>query len=216
MEINPIAYFRSPLKEKFGAPRQSGIVAGLRGRVEFTPEYRKAEAVKGLDGFGFVWLIWGFQHCEAHLTVRPPRLGGNERVGVFATRSPFRPNGLGLSSVRLVGIDDGALIVEGADLIDGTPIYDVKPYIPFTDSHPEARAGFTDSRLWPRLGVEFAVSRPETMTDSDAADLKALLAEDPRPAYQRREEGRGYGLAFGPWQVRFTVSDGVCRVEKIE
>ena len=150
MIIEPVAYFRSPLTSKFGVPRQSGIVSELRGRIEFTERYARPEALRGMDAFDYLWLIWGFSEnveAEKHPTVRPPLLGGNERVGVWASRSPFRPNNLGLSSVRIsrVLVDEAAIEVMGADLMDGTPIYDVKPYLAYADSHPDARGGFTDN-----------------------------------------------------------------------
>ena len=176
--ITPIAVFRSPFNTKFGIPRQSGLAENLQGRIEFVPEYRHDEAIRGIEGFDYLWLVWGFNANDnagsaRSLTVRPPRLGGNERIGVFASRSPFRPNGLGLSSVRLVGIDNGSLIVSGADLMDGTPIYDIKPYIAYTDSHPEARGGFTDSREWQRLEVVMNDDSFPTLSDEE------LLARRP-------------------------------------
>lgn len=155
-EIKPIAFFHSPFTSKFGIPRQSGLVDGLRGRIVFEPEYNNVEALRGLEDFDYVWLIWGFSANEGKKvssTVRPPRLGGNERVGVFASRSPFRPNGLGLSSVKIAAVGNGWVDVMGADLMDGTPIYDVKPYVVYADSHPDARSGFTDNRAWQRLEV---------------------------------------------------------------
>ena len=159
MIIEPVAYFRSPLTSKFGVPRQSGIVSELRGRIEFTERYARPEALRGMDAFDYLWLIWGFSEnveAEKHPTVRPPLLGGNERVGVWASRSPFRPNNLGLSSVRIsrVLVDEAVIEVMGADLMDGTPIYDVKPYLAYADSHPDARGGFTDNHEWQRLQVE--------------------------------------------------------------
>ena len=159
-EIKPIAYFRSPLTSKFGIPRQSGLADNLVGKIVFEPQYQREEALRGLEEFDYLWLIWGFSANKStddgKLTVRPPRLGGNERLGVFATRSPFRPNGLGLSSVRIKRITDGAIEVSGADLMDGTPIYDVKPYISYVDSHPQARGGFTDKKAWKKLSIVIA------------------------------------------------------------
>ena len=167
-QITPVAYFRSPFTSKFGIPRQSGILDELEGKIVFTPEFAKEEAVRGLEGFEYLWLIWGFSGNEGQwgLTVRPPRLGGNRRIGVFASRSPFRPNGLGLSSARIISIDidknDGPVItVSGADLMDGTPIYDIKPYVPYTDSHPGAASGFTDETEWKEADVVF----PEELTE---------------------------------------------------
>ena len=154
MEIRPIAYFRSPLTEKFGLPRQSGLAPSLRGRIVFEKPYDTPEAVRGLEGFDMLWIIWGFSANSRtgwEPTVRPPRLGGNARMGVFATRSPYRPNPLGLSAVRIAGIGDGWIDTLGADLMDGTPVYDIKPYIPYTDSHPGAGAGFVDSTPWKEM-----------------------------------------------------------------
>ncbi len=216
MKIEPIAYFRSPLTSKFGVPRQSGIVAGLKGRIEFVAEYAEAEALRGLDAYDYLWLIWGFSEnvgARKHPTVRPPLLGGNERVGVWATRSPFRPNNLGLSSVRIVGIDAAAAIVDvaGADLMDGTPIYDVKPYLAYVDSHPEARGGFTDNHEWQQLRVEID-SRLAAMMDAASLQvLKDVLALDPRPHYHH-DETREYGMPYMGLDVRFRVSGGVLYV----
>ncbi len=156
-EIEPIAFFRSPLTSKFGIPRQSGLANNLVGRIVFEKKYQREEALRGLEDFDYLWLIWGFSANpsseEVKFTVRPPRLGGNKRLGVFATRSPFRPNGLGLSSVFIKQITEGEIEVVGADLMDGTPIYDIKPYIPYVDSHPEAKGGFTDKKEWQKLSV---------------------------------------------------------------
>ena len=223
MTITPIAYFRSPFKSKFGVPRQSGLVAGLRGRIEFAPEYRCADALRGLDGYDYLWLIWGFSANAGagwKPTVRPPRLGGNKRMGVFATRSPFRPNGLGLSAVRLerveLGAEGGPVIhVSGADLMDGTPVYDIKPYLAFADSHAGARCGFVAAQGWATLRVECEPGLLGCMGESDAAALLDALAQDPRPHYQD-DPGRVYGMPFGDWDVRFTVSGGVLRVVAVE
>ena len=160
MEINPIASFKSPISGKFGVPRQSGLAPSLEGEVHLLAPYNRAEALRGLEGFERIWLIWGFSlnPDSGSMTVRPPRLGGNERVGVFASRSPFRPNGLGLSCVKIAGVDAGQGIIRvlGADLADGTPIYDIKPYVPYTDSHSASSAGFVDASEWKRLKVIFA------------------------------------------------------------
>lgn len=158
MEIKPVAYFRSPVKEKFGLPRQAGLAPDLIGHIIMEPEFNAPEALRGLEGFGYLWLLWGFNlnRTASHgVTVRPPRLGGNERIGVFASRSPFRPNPIGLSSVKIEGIKDGIITVSGADLADGSPIYDIKPYIPYTDSHPDAKDGFVHERAWNPLEVTF-------------------------------------------------------------
>ena len=217
MEIHPIAYFESPLKSKFGIPRQSGLVSGLTGRIVFEPAYRKMEAVRGLEDFDYLWLIWEFTKAKGgSLTVRPPRLGGNVRMGVFATRSPFRPNSLGLSCVRIDRIEQhptlGPVIhVLGADLMDGTPIYDVKPYVAYADAHPEARSGFVDQTTWEPLQVVI----PEAlaaMIPTDYLDaLKATLEQDPRPQYHDDPE-RMYGMPFLEFDIRFKVSGGVLTV----
>ena len=219
MNIEPIAFFRSPLTSKFGLPRQSGIVSNLRGRIEFTPTYRQPEALRGLQDYDYVWLVWGFSEnvsAEKHPTVRPPLLGGNERVGVWATRSPFRPNNLGLSSVRIAAIDSSVPCIEvlGADLMDGTPIYDIKPYLPYVDSHPEARGGFTDGKTWQRLQVEIGIEHATLFDAADLQVLKDLLSLDPRPHYHDDDE-REYGMPFMGHDVRFTVSDGVLRVVEV-
>ena len=216
MTIEPIARFRSPLTSKFGIPRQSGIVPQLRGTVEFLPAYRQPEALRGLDSYDYLWLLWGFsEHVDAekHPTVRPPLLGGNERVGVWATRSPFRPNNIGLSAVRLLAVhaDSMTLEVQGADLMDGTPIYDIKPYLPYVDSHPEARGGFTDSRSWQQLDVEMPPAVAALFSAEDADTLRALLALDPRPNYHADEQ-REYGMTFMGYDVRFVVTDRLLRV----
>lgn len=279
MEIKPIAYFRSPFPGKFGIPRQAGLAPALRGRIVFEPEYRSADALRGLEGFDYLWLIWEFSGnrptsarlAEAHppgdlersdvgisrpagaglceckvveperpqgvwgqhspqletvawkATVRPPRLGGNRRVGVFASRSPFRPNPLGLSSVRLESIDyeakgpDGKPIgpvinVLGADLMDGTPIYDIKPYIEYADSHPGARSGFVDAEGWEPLEVEI----PEGLVPDgmDRESLAQVLSLDPRPRYHD-DPRKVYGMAFGGRDVRFSVDGKTLKVISI-
>ncbi|MBO4605933.1 MAG: tRNA (N6-threonylcarbamoyladenosine(37)-N6)-methyltransferase TrmO [Bacteroidales bacterium] len=216
--IQPIAFFRSPLPQKFGLPRQSGLVESLEGRIEFEPKYRTPDALRGLDGFDYIWLIWGFNlnpSSEFSPTVRPPRLGGNERVGVFASRSPFRPNGLGLSSVKVLGIDweRCEIIVAGADLADGTPIYDIKPYVAYCDSHPGARSGFADAREWQRLEVRVASPELESallkaLGEHPLRALLGVLAEDPRPQYHD-DPAKEYGLSFGGYNVRFKVKGTV-------
>ena len=216
MNIHPIAYFRSPFTSKFGIPRQSGLVDELVGRIEFTPDYRQPEALRGMEGYDFLWLIWGFSEnvdAEKHPTVRPPLLGGNERVGVWATRSPFRPNNLGLSSVRIAHIDFSAPYIEvlGADLMDGTPIYDIKPYLPYVDSHAEARGGFTDDKQWQQLQVELPSVLPASFSEADIRSLKAALALDPRPHYHDDAQ-REYVMPFRDYEVHFVVSDAVLRV----
>lgn len=196
MEIKPIAIFHSPFSSKFGIPKQSGIVDTLQGRIVMEPQWRMPEALKGLEGFDYLWLVWGFSansHAPASPMVRPPRLGGNERVGVFASRSPFRPNPIGLSSVRLEGVEwEGGqapvIVVRGADLMDGTPIYDIKPYVAYADSHPDARSGFVDTHQWRTLRVEI-MPPVETLLSQQGfphlllAQLRDVLAQDPRPQY---------------------------------
>ena len=219
MEIRPIAYFRSPLKSKFGIPRQSGLVSQLAGTIILEPEYRQAEALRGLEHFDWLWLIWEFSEnrdAPKSLTVRPPRLGGNRRMGVFATRSPFRPNNLGLSCVRLERVEEDAALgpvihVLGADLMDGTPIYDIKPYITYADSHPEARSGFVDETAWQPLEVEMPEACATLFAASELEALRQTLAQDPRPRYHD-DPSRVYGMPFGHYDVRFRVEDHVLRV----
>ena len=225
MEIHPVAYFESPLKSKFGIPRQSGLVNELTGRIVFEPAFRKMEAVRGLEDFDFLWLIWEFsanhqaqdskQNAQS-LTVRPPRLGGNVRLGVFATRSPFRPNGLGLSCVRLDRVEEDAklgpvIYVKGADLMDGTPIYDVKPYVAYADAHPEARSGFVDTTAWEPLQVVIPDGVTSRIPQEHLEALKATLAQDPRPRYHDDPE-RVYGMPYLDWDIRFRVEENVLTV----
>ena len=276
--IEPIAVFMSPFATKFGVPRQSGLSEHLRGRIKLLPPYNREEALRGLEDFSHLWLIWGFSANKGQekkinaaqtaqspslgeglgvgslepstlgeglgvgspepstlgeglgvgspepstlgeglavgLTVRPPRLGGNKRLGVFATRSPFRPNGLGLSSVKIVSVGDGEIEVAGADLMDGTPIYDIKPYLPYADSHPQARGGFTDSTVWQPLRVVFPDKWRACFSDEDAAALTDVLALDPRPHYHDSPE-RSYGMAFCGRDVRFRVAQGCVEVVEV-
>ena len=262
--IEPIAVFMSPFATKFGVPRQSGLSEHLRGRIKLLPPYNREEALRGLEDFSHLWLIWGFSANKGQekkinaaqtaqspslgeglgvgslepstlgeglgvgspepstlgeglavgLTVRPPRLGGNKRLGVFATRSPFRPNGLGLSSVKIVSVGDGEIEVAGADLMDGTPIYDIKPYLPYADSHPQARGGFTDSTVWQPLRVVFPDKWRACFSDEDAAALTDVLALDPRPHYHDSPE-RIYGMAFCGRDVRFRVAQGCVEVVEV-
>lgn len=221
-QLKVIARMRSDFPQKFGIPRQSGLVEELRGQIAFEPEFRDSTALRGIEGFSHLWLIWGFSANEREdwsPTVRPPRLGGNERIGVFATRSPFRPNGLGLSCVRLEkvelqGPDGPALHVSGADLMDGTPIYDIKPYVPYADCRPEATEGFAP-RPEAVLTVEFPGQWLDKVPRSQREALKGVLAQDPRPRYQD-DPGREYGMAFGGMNVRFTVAGDVLTVTGIE
>ena len=217
MNIQPIAYYRSQLPTKFGVPRQSGLVPELVGRIVFEPEYANADALRGIEGFDYLWLIWEFslngkREGEWSPLVRPPLLGGNEYMGVFATRSPFRPNPLGLSSVRLLGIEDGALVVAGADLVDGTPIYDIKPYVEYTDAHTGVRSGFVDEKRWQKVEVCFPEDLRALFCDEDFVALCKLLELDPRPQYHNDPE-RVYGMPFAGYDVRFRVSNkGVLEV----
>ena len=217
-----IARIRSPFPEKFGIPRQSGLVQEAEARIVFEKPFRIADAVRGLEGFSHIWLLWQFSENLRDTwspTVRPPRLGGNARMGVFATRSPFRPNHIGLSCVRLLEIETDrelgpVLRVAGADLMDGTPIFDIKPYLPYTDSHPEAVGGFTDAAAMERLTVEIA---PELLERIEPARRKALLgvlACDPRPRYQD-DPDRIYGLSFAGYEVKFRVDGGVLTVWEV-
>ena len=219
MEIQPIAIFSSPIEGKFGVPRQSGIAPDLKGEVRLISPYDGPDALRGLDGFGYIWLVWGFSlnGTTGNLMVRPPRLGGNERVGVFASRSPFRPNGLGLSCVKLENVDaaNGVIHVRGADLADGTPVYDIKPYLPYTDSHPDARGGFVDCNEWPALKVIIPDDLSKAFPCEDMAALRQVLAADPRPRYIDDPE-RGYGLFFKGRNIRFRVADGIVTVTDIE
>ena len=225
MNIEPVAFFRSPLTSKFGIPRQSGLADGLPGRIVFTPDFRREEAVRGLDGFDYLWLIWEFSANpasadEAHLTVRPPRLGGNERVGVFASRSPFRPNRLGLSCVRIDRVEltahEGPVIhVWGADLMDGTPIYDIKPYVAYADAHPDARSGFVDEHEWQPLQVEIPADVAALFTADELQALREVLAQDPRPRFHTDPQ-RLYGMPFAGRDVKFSVADGVVKVQSIK
>ena len=220
--IKVIARIRSDFKTKFGVPRQSGLVEALRARIVFEPEYRNADALRGIEGFSHLWLIWQFSEAVRDSwspTVRPPRLGGNARMGVFATRSPFRPNALGLSCVRLLGIGHGAncgayLRIAGADMMDGTPVYDVKPYIPYADCHPEATEGFTGQVEMQALTVEIPPELLARFPVEKRDALVGVLAQDPRPRYQA-DASRVYGLEFGGYEVKFTVSDQILTVTDI-
>lgn len=208
--ISPVAFFHSPIEGKFGVPRQAGIAPSVKGEIVFEEPYRKhPEALKGIEEFSHLWLIWGFSLSRntEHLTVRPPRLGGNKRVGVFATRSPFRPNHLGLSCVKVESVDkeNGTITVRGADLSDGTPIYDVKPYISYSDSHPEAECGFTDTIKWETLEVGFSKEADEVLCPEDKATLRELLSQDPRPHFHD-DPLREYGMTFKGSDVKFTVN----------
>lgn len=214
-----IAVFHSPFTSKFGIPKQSGLVEALRGEIVFEPAYRHADFLRGLEAFDYLWLIWEFSanpHRATSPLVRPPVLGGNEKMGVFATRSPFRPNPLGLSSVRLDRVEwetpQGPIIhVRGGDLMDGTPIYDIKPYLVYADSHPEARSGFVDHRSWPKLQVEIPDDVAVMFTEEELEVLRRTLELDPRPHYQNNPE-KIFGMPFLGHDIHFVVADGVVRV----
>ena len=222
LQIKPVAHIRTDFPTKFGIPRQAGLAENLKGKIVFEPAYRIDGALRGLEGFSHLWLIWGFSENMGYdwtPTVRPPRLGGNVRMGVFATRSPFRPNGLGLSCVRLLSIqkEEGlgtTILVGGADMVDGTPIYDVKPYIPYADSIPEAVGGFA-----PDAGRVLEVKIPpeleQKIPQEKRSALRDVLAHDPRPRYQEDPE-RVYGMGFAGLEVRFRVERTVLRVTEIE
>lgn len=219
MDIFPIAHFRSPFTSKFGIPKQSGLVGELRGSIIFEPKYRNSDYIRGLEDFDFLWLIWEFSanpHRAVSPVVRPPVLGGNERVGVFATRSPFRPNPLGLSSVKIdhVEMNDslGPVIhVLGADLMDGTPIFDIKPYIAYADSHVGVRSGFVDQRKWPKLSVVIPPSLEAFLSKEQLEALRHTLELDPRPHYQNDPQ-KVYGMPFEGRDIHFLVNDGVLTV----
>lgn len=221
--MKPIAHIRSDFPTKFGIPRQAGLAEHLTATVVFEPEFRDPEALRGIEGFSHLWLIWEFSAArreEWSPTVRPPRLGGNTRLGVFATRSPFRPNPIGLSCVGLAGVEKTAefgtvLRVMGADLMDGTPIYDVKPYIPYADCHPEATEGFTAPGQDYLLTVDIPAPLLGRVQPDRRAALREVLAQDPRPAYQRDSQ-REYGFGFAGLEVRFAVRDGVLTVTDIQ
>ena len=216
-----IARIHTDFKEKFGIPRQSGIATETVGKIVFEPEYRVPEALRGIEEYSHLWLIWNFSEAEREAwspTVRPPRLGGNKRMGVFATRSPFRPNPIGLSSVRLLSVEDSSegkvLVVSGADILDGTPIYDIKPYLAFTDSHPDAICGFADGVKEYSLEVFIPEELKKGLSESYVSALYSILSGDPRPSY--KEDGdRVYGMIYGDYEVKFTVFDGVLSVCEI-
>ena len=209
--------------DKFGIPRQSGLIESLEARIIFEPEFRVPEAFRGLEGFSHIWLLWGFSETEKkrwYPTVRPPRLGGNRRMGVFATRSPFRPNAVGLPCVRLdhieFGTKDGPVLhVLGADLMDQTPIYDIKPYLPITDCRQEAESGFAEQTREYSLQVEFPEELLANIEERHRESLISILSHDPRPSYQKDAE-RVYGMRFADYEIRFTVSEGILTVRQAE
>lgn len=223
MEIRPIAHIETDFKEKFGIPRQSGRVAESIGKIVFEPEYRIPEAIRGVEEFSHLWLIFDFSknHREEFSpTVRPPRLGGNKRVGVFASRSPFRPNSLGLSSVKLIEVlktekEGNILIVSGADLLSGTPIYDIKPYLPFTDCHKEAVGGYADEFESYKLSVSFPENLLLKLPEEKRSVIIRVLEEDPRPSYQE-DESRVYKFLFSDFQIGFRVIEKTAVVVSVE
>ena len=221
--MEEIAHIRTDFPTKFGLPRQSGLVDALEGTIVFTPKYRDPNALRGIEGYSHLWLIWKFSEAVREgwsPTVRPPRLGGNKAMGVFATRSPFRPNPIGLSCVRLESVDYDApegpiLHVRGADLMDGTPIYDIKPYLPYVDSHPEARGGFGAAQLGHALEVDFPPELLERIEADKREAIIGILKEDPRPSYQN-DPHRIYGISFAGKNVKFTVSGSCLTVADVE
>ena len=218
-----IARIYTEFDEKFGIPRQSGLVSETVGKIVFEPEYRNPEALRGIDGYSHLWLIWQFSEAVRDTwspTVRPPRLGGNKRMGVFATRSPYRPNPIGLSSVRLIEVkhtetEGTVLLVGGADLLSGTPIYDVKPYLAFTDSHPEAIGGFADEVKEYEIKVEISPEAKKKLTDDEEKKLIALLRQDPRPSYKPEDE-KIYGMKLGGKEIKFKYENCKLLVTEIE
>ena len=222
VNIRIIARMHSDFSTKFGIPRQSGLVESLRSTIVFEPEFRNADALRGIEDFSHLWIIWQFSEAVRQgwsPTVRPPRLGGNTRMGVFATRSPFRPNAIGLSSVKLNRIEETAhlgtvLHVSGADLLDGTPIFDIKPYLPYTDAHPDATGGFTDTAGDFLLNVHFPPTLLSLLPEDKRDAAIGVLSHDPRPSYQRSPE-RIYSLSFAGYDIRFTVEENVLTVKEV-
>lgn len=219
-ELKVIAHIKTDFKTKFGIPRQSGLV-DLEAYIVFTPEFRNDDALRGIEDFSHLWLIWEFSKARRDgwsPTVRPPRLGGNKRVGVFATRSPFRPNSIGLSSVKLLGVEkteNGTVLkVSGADLMDGTPIYDIKPYLPYTDCHPDAIGGFADEKLKDALEVDFSEELLNKIPEEKQNALIELLSEDPRPHYITDDE-RIYGFEFANFEIKFKVTQNLLIVTEV-
>ncbi|MBQ7726062.1 MAG: tRNA (N6-threonylcarbamoyladenosine(37)-N6)-methyltransferase TrmO [Clostridia bacterium] len=221
--FKPIATIVTDFPEKFGVPRQSGLIGSLSGKIIFEPSYRSPDALKGLEDFSHIWLLWLFSENkpkEWSPTVRPPRLGGNRRMGVFATRSPYRPNPIGLSAVKLEKIEwhtpqGPVLTVSGVDMVSGTPILDIKPYLPYADVYPDATGGFTDQQAFPALRVALSKEAEKVLPKETAGSLQALLAEDPRPHYHHDEE-RVYGLAFAGYAIRFQVREDTVTVLSAE
>ena len=221
--FRPIAHIHTDFPAKFGIPRQSGLIEQLRGTIIFLPEFRNPDALRGIEGFSHLWLLWQFSEAvrdKWQPMVRPPRLGGNTPMGVFATRSPFRPNPIGLSSVRFLGVESTeahgcVLHVGGADLMDGTPIFDIKPYIPYGDCHPEATGGFTDTAGEFLLTVNFPAALLDILPEDKREAAIGVLSHDPRPSYQRKPD-RVYGLTFAGFDIRFRVEEDVLTVVEVE
>lgn len=223
MTIEPIAYFHSPFSSKFGIPRQSGVVKSLRGEIRFTSPFNKEEAIRGMESYDRLWLIWEFNgNGESDsLLVRPPRLGGNEKVGVFASRSPFRPNRLGLSCVKIEQITKDSegirIVVSGADLMDNTPIYDIKPYVAYADSHPDSKSGFVDVKEWNTLDVELSqdiINSVKGLDSDDFIAIKETLSQDPRPKYHDNPQ-RIYGMEYKGHDIRFKVTNNTLTIVEI-
>ncbi len=216
--IKPIAYIKTDFKEKFGIPRQSCRCMNITGKIEFEPQYRNPDVIRGLEGYSHLWLIFGFNKASTdnvHATVRPPRLGGNTRVGVFATRSPYRPNGLGLSSVEIEKIEDNAIYVRGVDLLDKTPIYDIKPYLVGCDCHPNAKCAFSDENWDYRLDVIIPDELKKTIPENTLKAIEECLGDDPRPAYQE-DSSRIYSMKFGEFDIHFKIKDNTVYVTGID
>lgn len=218
--IRPVAYIKNGFTDKFGIPRQAGRVEEVESEIFFEKEFRSPDAVREIEGFDRLWLIFGFSEAKENgsLTVRPPRLGGNTRVGVFASRSPFRPNGLGLSCVRLVRVDctdEGpVLVVSGADLLSGTPIYDIKPYLPHADAYPDAKGGYSDAEAAHRIKVVDPDGSLSSLPEDVRKAFVGCIEDDPRPSYQN--EGREYGMTYAGYNVRFAVSNGAAEIVSVE
>lgn len=220
--ISPIAYIKNSFCSKFAVPRQSGIANSVISKIVFEKEFRSDDFIRGLEGFSHIWILWGFSHVEDRFsaTVRPPRLGGNKRIGVFASRSPYRPNHIGLSSVKIESIEKecglgNVIYVSGADIVDGTPIYDIKPYLSFTDSHPDAICGYTKETEFSELDVVFLENYDQCITEADKIQLREILTQDPRPSYHD-SENKKYSFEYGKYTVTFSVCDKTLTVEKIK
>ncbi len=221
--ITPVAYIRSDFKEKFGIPRQSGRAPSLTARIVFTPEFRDGNMLRGIENFSHLWLLFDFSKTRGQgftPTVRPPRLGGNARVGVFASRSPFRPNHIGLSCVKLLSVErteneGSVLLVSGADLLDGTPVLDIKPYIPFADCKTDAFGGYADNHENDRLSVDFPETLLQKLPEDKREGLKECLADDPRPSYQD-DPTRLYGMQFAEFEIKFRVNKQTLTVVSVE